>query len=116
MKVEEVPADTLVEMTPDLYQEFCIGGCVPMCHMTGNWIKIGEMFKLSTVPTAHHPRGSTAGYLTLETKEVMLSENVRVEDFIKANELIVSEYDKKRREEIAAGRGGCFRINGKIVH
>lgn len=116
MKVEEVPADTLVEMTPELYQEFCIGGCVPQCHHTQKWIRIGDKFKLSTVPIAFHPSGQTAGLYDLKTKEVMLSEPVLVEDFIKIQQQIVSNSHEDRRKRIASGHGGCFRINGKIVH
>lgn len=116
MKVEEVPADTLVEMTPELYQEFCIGGCVPQCHLTKKWIRIGDKFKLSTVPVATGKPGATIGYRTLETKEVMLSEKADVKKFIKLQMKEVSDYEESRRKSIASGHGGCFRVNGKIVH
>lgn len=115
MKVEEVPADQLVEMTPELYQEFCIGGCVPRCHLTKQWIKMGDKFKLSTVPVAVGKSGATIGYRTLETKEVMLSEKADVKKFIKLQMKEVSDYKNSRRDSIAAGYGGCFRVNGKIV-
>lgn len=116
MKVEKVPANTLVEMTPDLYQEFAQGGCVPACHLTGKWINMGDLFKLSTVPVAVHPSGSTGGLKMLETKEVMLSKDADVEAFIKKQEAEVKEWEKNKQQAIKEGRGGCFRINGKIVH
>jgi hypothetical protein len=52
----------------------------------------------------------------MKTKEVMLSENASVIAFIKSQQKIVSDADKSRREAKQAGHGGCFRINGKIVH
>lgn len=116
MKVEEVPADTLIEMSVELYQEFCIGGCVPQCHLTKQWIRIGDKFKLSTVPVAHHPSGATGGLLRLETREVMLCESANVEDFIKEQEKLVNNWEASKANAIAKGLGGCFRVNGKIVH
>lgn len=114
--VEQIPADTLVEMTPELYQEFCIGGCVPQCHHTKKWIKMGDKFKLSTVPVASNKKGGTIGYRELTTKEVMLSEKANVEDFIAAQKKEVQDYQDSRADSIARGHGGCFRVNGKIVH
>lgn len=115
-KVEDVPADTLVEMTPELYQEFAIGGCAPACHLTRAWIRTGDKFKLSTVPVAHHPPGATGGLMRLETKEVMLSENADVTEFIKKQEADVANWEKSRADAVKKGYGGCFRVNGKIVH
>lgn len=116
MKVEDVPADVLTEMTSELYQEFCIGGCVPQCHLTKEWIRIGHKFKLATVPVAVGSRTATIGYRTLETREVMLSEKADVKKFIKLQLKEVSDYEESRRQSIASGHGGCFRVNGKIVH
>lgn len=108
MKVEDVPANELVIMTPELYQEFCIGGCIPMCHLTLKPIKMGEKFKLASVDVAI--RKGSLNYNHTETREVMLSENASVIEFIKIQEDKIYK-ERKRREQ----GGGCFRVNGKIV-
>lgn len=111
MKVEEIPANELVIMTPELYQEFAQGGCVPACHLTHNWINIGDKFKLSTVPH-WSMTGSTYGHET--TIDVMLAENSTVEAY---NKKMAKEIKnaKKRKEALTKGRTGCFRVDGKIV-
>lgn len=109
MRVEEIPANELVEMTPELYQEFCIGGCVPMCHLTFNYIKIGDKFKLSSLDVATK-KGSN-NYTRKETMDVMLSADADVEKFKKIQDDLMYQEEKRRK----AG-GGCFRVNGKIVH
>lgn len=108
MSVEQIPADEIVIMSPELYQEFCIGGCVPMCHLTFKNIKIGDKFKLASLEVAQC-KGSL-NYNHLETMDVMLSENASVDDFKKIQEDKIYK-EKKRRAE----GGGCFRRNGVIV-
>lgn len=115
MKVSEIPSNELVIMTPELYQEFCQGGCVPACHLTDEWISLGDKFKLATVPVAHHPSGATAGLQRLETKEVMLAEKSSVDVFIRIQESKVKQWEENKQQVIKEGRGGCFRVNGKIV-
>jgi len=107
-KVEQVPSNKLVEMTPELYQEFCIGGCVPMCHLTFKNIKIGEKFQLASLKTA--VRIGSGDYNRIETKEVMLSEGADPDEYENRSEKKVKQ-EKERREK----GGGCFRVNGKIV-
>ncbi|TDQ12192.1 hypothetical protein [Pedobacter metabolipauper] len=116
MSVEEIPSDTLVEMTPELYQEFAQGGCVPACHLSEKWINIGDKFRLATLPCAYHPSGGTAGLIRIEERDVMLSESADEKKFVKIQYKILSDWEKGRKEAIKKGRGGCFRINGKIVH
>ena len=108
MKVEEIKSNEIITMTAELYQEFCIGGCVPMCHLTFENIKIGDNFKLASLDVAKH-KGSL-NYNHLETMDVMLSENADIEEFKKIQQDRVYK-EKKRRAE----GGGCFRVNGKIV-
>lgn len=115
MKVAEIPANELVTMTPELYQEFAQGGCVPACHLSRKWINIGDKFKLSTLPCAYHPPGGTGGMQKLEDRDVMLSENANEDEFVKAQKKIVADWKERRTEAIKDGRGGCFRVNGKIV-
>jgi len=112
MKIKEIPSGELVIMTPELYQEFAQGGCVPACHLTHEWINIGDKFHLSNVPH-WSMTGSNYGYET--TIDVMLAEKSTVK-----------EYNKKMKKEIedrknfkadqTRGRTGCFRVNGEIVH
>lgn len=98
-------------MTPELYQEFAQGGCVPACHLTHEWINIGDEFKLATVP--HWNReGSVFGS---ETKiDVMLAKESSVKAY---NEKMKQQIEsaKKHKEYQTEGRTGCFRINGEIV-
>lgn len=108
MKVSEIPSNEIVVMTPELYQEFCLGGCIPMCHLTLKPIKMGEKFKLATVDVAI--KKGSLNYNETETREVMLAENSSVLMFIKIQEEKIYQ-EKKRRKE----GGGCFRINGQIV-
>lgn len=107
-KVLDIPADEIVTMTADLYQEFCHFGCVPACHLTGAWINIGDKFKLATVDVAIK-RGSL-NYTDTESREVMLSPGASVDELKKL------EQGKRTAEiERRAKGGGCFRINGEIV-
>jgi hypothetical protein len=108
MKVKEIKSNEIIIMTAELYQEFCIGGCVPMCYLTFENIKIGDKFKLASLDVAQC-KGSLR-YNHLETMDVMLSENANVEDFKKIQEDKIYK-EKKRRAE----GGGCFRVNSKIV-
>lgn len=111
MKVSEIPANQLVVMTPELYQEFAQGGCVPACHLTHKWINLGDKFMLATVPH-WKDEGSIYGHET--TVDVMLAEGSTVKAY---NAKMKEQIDKKRasKEFYTQGRTGCFRINGKIV-
>lgn len=113
MKVSEIPANKLIVMTPELYQEFAQGGCVPACHLTNKWINIGEMFKLVSIPT--HKMAGNQRYGTVENIDVMLAEHSDPKNFIKKQAKIIKEYDDLREQDRRQGRTGCFRINGKIV-
>lgn len=107
-KVLDIPADEIVVMTADLYQEFCHFGCVPACHLTNVWINIGDKFKLATVDVAIMK--GAMNYNQTESREVMLSENADIEKFKEIQSKRITD-EKKRR----ANGGGCFRVNGKIV-
>lgn len=111
MKVAEIPSGKLVIMTPELYQEFAQGGCVPACHLTHEFINIGEKFHLSNVP--HWSMiGSNYGHET--TIDVMLAEKSTVKEYNKKMKHEIEER-KKHKEFQTQGRTGCFRINGIIV-
>lgn len=108
MKVVDIKSDEITTMTVELYQEFCIGGCVPMCHLTFKPIKIGDNFKLASLDVAI--KKGSLDYNTTQTMDVMLSEKADVEEFKKIQEDKIYRYKKRRAEG-----GGCFRINGEIV-
>lgn len=109
MKIEEIPADKIVTMTKELHRLFKAGGCAPMCHACNKKLTVGESFKLSTLVTA--VRKGSLNYTDLESREVMLCDTCTTEDLNKP-EIDKIKIEKARR---AAG-GGCFRVNGKIVH
>lgn len=112
MTVKDIKSGELLMMTPSLYQEFAQGGCVPACHLTHEWINIGDIFHLSTVPH-WSMTGSNYGHET--TIDVMLAEKSTVEDYnLKMKKEIADARDFK--EQQTQGRTGCFRINGEIVH
>lgn len=115
MTVEQIPANELVTMTSELYQEFCQGGCVPACHLTTKWINIGDKFRLATLPCAYHPSGGTAGMLRIEERDVMLSELADDKTFVEIQHKLVEGWEKGHKQAVKEGRGGCFRVNGKIV-
>lgn len=108
MKVEEIKSNEVLIMTAELYQEFCIGGCTPMCHLTFKNIKIGDKFKLASLDVAK--KKGSLNYTRLETLDVMLSEFADVEEFKKIQSDKIYTEQKRR----LAG-GGCFRVDGKIV-
>ena len=112
MKVENIPAGELVVMTSELYQEFAQGGCVPACHLTNEWINIGDKFHLSSIK--EWDGQWKYGEFVTSTRDVMLSE------LATANEYNKKQYDrfiiKDTEYKDSSRRGGCFRINGKIVH
>jgi len=111
MKVEEIPSGKVIIMTPELYQEFAQGGCVPACHLTNQWINIGDRFHLS--PIKQWDGNWKLGEFLTEIRDVMLSELATSEEYNrKQYELFLqkdTEYKKSDR------RGGCFRVNGKMV-
>lgn len=114
LTVKEIPADTIIEMTPALYQEFCIGGCVPHCHFTHHPIKMGEMFKLSTI-TEHLDYEGNLRYGMDKTHQVMLAEKTDVKAYFKYHENRIKDVAAMRAKDKADGRTGCFVINGVIV-
>lgn len=129
MKVEEIPADETLEMSITWHRAFNAAGCNPQCHCCRQYIPIGGLFKLATVNETPNVYGwgleagiklllgkvkqiNWGGRQRLHTKEVMLCDICTPEAYkerqIKIMEGQITERDKPK--------GGCFRINGKIVH
>jgi hypothetical protein len=113
MKVEEIPANELVVMTPELYQQFAQKGCVPKCHLTGKWINMGDKFKLTTIDT--HSHDGNILYGMMKTIDVMLAENSDPKDYIAYHKKRLKDIEAIRKKDKENGHTGCFRINGKIV-
>ena len=113
MKVEEIPSDKLVVMTKFWHKAFNTAGCNPMCHCCMRDIKIGEKFKLATVETNKTDSANSGISLMakIESREVMLCQSCSVEDMNK-----MTKINKEKYEEYRNSGGGCFRVNGKIIH
>lgn len=132
MSIETLPSNKLIEMTELFHRAFNAAGCNPMCHCCEKMIPIGDKFKLSTVQPLSCPvydgdsfsaqeqlkkEGkldfcSTVAPLWEESKEVMLCAACTPEKF-KEKEM---KYYKGEVKRIREPEGGCFRVNGKIVH
>lgn len=132
MSVEEIPSDETVEMSELFHRAFNAAGCDPMCHCCEKMIPKGSLFKLATVrdllpvcwdkevwnPNSIHygeEDNKTSTELQArfgESHEVMLCDVCTSEDY-KLKEIKEYESEVKR---IVAPKGGCRRINGKIVH
>lgn len=127
MKVEEIPSDEIIVMTSEMHRLFNANGCNPMCHACKEMIPVGNRFHLGTIEKAKWKRVENNSYLTsykiptgeTVSKEVMLCDNCTPETYKylenKMFEENEKEYQRLKRKHERNG-GGCFRINGKIVH
>lgn len=120
--ISKIPADEVTTMTDYWHRAFAAHGCNPCCHSCGDWIKPGHTFQLATVKAiyAHQKRGNggVEGFATrskngeLQTREVMICGKCDAKDFEKRQYEENELYKKRRAEE----GGGCYRVNGVIVH
>lgn len=113
MSIEQIPSDKLVKMTLIFHRAFNSFGCNPICHCCVSHIKVGDKFKLATVDT-YSEKSANSGisrYETTDTREVMLCENCTVDSMNKMSATRKAEYEKFSKKG-----GGCYRINGKIIH
>lgn len=127
MKIEQIPSDEIVVMTSEMHRLFNAAGCNPMCHCCKEMIPIGNKFHLGTIERSCWERGEGNKYLSsykkptgkVESKEVMLCDRCTPETYkyleTKMFEENEAEFQRLKRKHIRNG-GGCFRINGKIVH
>ncbi len=112
--VDEIPSDELVVMTSIFHKAFNVLGCNPACHCCWKKISPGKKFKLATVQQAPARDNSQSGinvWAEVESREVMLCETCTVEKYNQMSQKAIKEYEKYRKSP----RGGCFRVNGKIV-
>ena len=123
MGIEEIPSDKLIEMTELFHRAFNAAGCDPMCHNCQNMLEVGKKFKLATIKEVsdiiywdngkEDKQFSTAEKPYFhESREVMLCEFCSAEMY---QEKQIGKY-KEAVDRINKPKGGCFRINGKIVH
>jgi len=127
MSVEEIPADKIIQMTESLHRLFNAGGCNPMCHACKDMLPVGYMFHLGTIDIAKWKKGEGNTYLTTykiptgitESREVMLCDKCTPETYkyleTKMFEENEAEFQRLKIKHERNG-GGCFRINGKIIH
>ena len=137
MQIEEIPSDELIEMTNLFHRAFNAAGCNPACHCCYHFIEVGDKFKLSTVRDVRtHNHGTSnigegafaedrlgvlegkiekADRVTDITHEVMLCVECTPELFHK-KQLNESRMHSVQYKKYRDNGGGCFRINGKIVH
>ena len=115
MTVAEVPADQVIEMTEVLHRAFKAGGCAPICHCCCKALKPGSRFHLATVETRLDPKTTANSGISLyaetQTREVMLCADC---DVAKVNAMTVVQ--RQRYEDYRAQGGGCYHVNGQIVH
>lgn len=136
MNVEEIPSDELVGMTELFHRAFNAAGCNPACHCCYNKIPVGDNFKLATVRivnTDYSDSARTARFFAKErldvingdiafhhrvddvSREVMLCASCTV-DLFQEKQLSKAKKDVEEANNFVNSGGGCFRINGKIVH
>ena len=137
MSIEEIPSNELVEMTALFHRAFNAAGCNPACHCCYRFIEVGDKFKLSTVRDVHTQKHGTsnigegafakdrlkviegkiekADRVTDVTHEVMLCIKCTPELFHERQHKEAKEHTEQY-EKYRKNGGGCFRINGKIIH
>lgn len=113
MKVSEIESDKLVVMTPELYQEFAQGGCVPACHFTHKFISIGEEFKLASID--EYSSDGNIRYGIVKTHTIMLAGSTDTKAYLKYHENRIKDREALMAKDRADGRTGCFVVDGKIV-
>jgi hypothetical protein len=113
MTIEEIPSDKEVVMSDFWYRAFEANGCKPCCHATGKWINVGDKFLLATVNTMKERRGHFLNVNgEIHTQEVMVSSGVDLKEYERQQYIECEEFKRKRESQ----GGGCYRINGKIIH
>lgn len=115
MNIGEIPSDAVVIMTELWHRAFNAAGCDPMCHCCNKMIEIDKPFKLATVKT-YTPLGNSVNsgidvMRSTESREVMLCDTCTVKKMNNKTKSRVKNYKDYKNED-----GGCFRINGKIIH
>lgn len=138
MTVEEIPSDKVFKMTNFWHRAFNAAGCNPQCHCCYKKINVGGSFKLATVRDVSTDMAGSANtgdgafvesrlaviegkqpyypeHVKDETREVMLCD-VCTHELFQEKQLSKAKKDVEQRKAYVKSGGGCFRINGKIIH
>lgn len=137
MSIEEIPSDQVFDMSELFHRSFKAAGCDPACHCCYKFIPVGEKFKLSTirevrVDMSHTSNTSETAFaqdrlkvikgdlikspsIIDETKEVMLCKKCTSGLFHK-KQLDAAHISSDLAKKYYQRGGGCFRVNGKILH
>lgn len=104
--IDDIPADTSIDLTEDLVRAFKSVGCDPRCHNCGEELVIGEPFKLAYVKVLQYYTGWTLEHAEDQADEVdeMLCDSCSPEDLYKSR-LISFESDRIDAENRMNRRG-----------
>lgn len=133
MKIEEIPSDISVKMSKQFHDSFNAAGCDPMCHCCNKMLAIGSIFKLATVRKATPPYNNGSlnkdmvDFIKSKKKKIIVRGQFEIDEsklFAESKEVMLCDectvelYEDKEKKKILKYNtmGGCFRINGKIVH
>lgn len=109
MTIEEIPSDQIVIMNDYWHRAFNSAGCNPECHCCNMAIKVGMGFRLATVE--QHGWKTNQVHNEDGTTEVMLCGLCTADTYAKK----LAKYRDDVHKEVVR-TGGCFRVNGKIIH
>jgi len=115
MSIEEIPSDKPHVMTDVWFKSFRVNGCTPCCHSCGEWINVGDDFMLMTIKsrlTKDPERGQNYVSVEVQSVDAMVCTKCDLKKYEKSQYASAAEYERKRQTQ----GGGCFRVNGKIVH
>lgn len=114
--IDDIKANEIVTMTRTWHKLFNAAGCDPTCHDCEKKIPIGSKFKLATMPNELEIlQDAPEADKGKETREVMLCETCDSQKFMARLRKEDRAYTREKRQRVANGGSGCFRINGKIV-
>ena len=76
MTLDEVPADTKMELTPELDRAFRAANCRPTCHACHEPIAVGASLQLTTVTHPHPIVGLVDRMICAKRDKVKLQETM----------------------------------------
>lgn len=129
--VEDIPSNKNIPMTVAFDRIFRAVGCVPTCHCCDTQINENDLFKLAVVSDTprdvrSYPKERRAllkgekksvriyqNDVTLHEHEVMLCGTCTSNLYMQRQ---IADAEKQAKDQSRPGyRGGCFRVNGKLV-
>lgn len=93
--LDDIPADTTIEMTLDLIRAFKSGGCHPACHNCGEELVAGKRFKLAYVKDPMFYAGWTLDHAMKESESTdeMLCDECTADDLMRSR---LTDWEAKR--------------------